>query len=79
MFVSALLIILCIPSLHYIGQPAVWTEICSQCVSLLTTLTTKLGVPDHNKVTAPVPMSVTTQPTTANGMHVKFCPVKGFN
>ena len=46
------------------GQPVVWTDICSQCVTLLATLTTKLGGVDHSK-TDPVPAALPAQPTTA--------------
>ena len=48
-----------------IGQRAVWTDICTQCVTLLTALTAKLGGTDHNS-TDPTP--ITTQPTTTSGM-----------
>lgn len=48
------------------GQPAVWTDMCSQCVTMLTTLTTKLGGPDCSKPD-PVPASLPAQLTTTSG------------
>ena len=45
------------------GQSVAWIEICSQCVTLLTTLTTKLGGQESTTGT-PAPTASEIQPNT---------------